>query len=72
MEYLMHKISLLSEVSDVYEFFYNLLNKNIFCIYIFFQDIFPLPPVLSLIHSLFSSQADLSFALFEKLYSFVI
>jgi len=68
----MHKISLLSEVSDVYEFCYHLLNNYIFCSYLFFHDIFPIPPILSLIYFLFASATNLSFASLDNLSNFVL
>jgi hypothetical protein len=69
----MHKISLLSkEVSDVYEFFYHLLNDRIFCGYILFHVVFLLPTFLNLTHSLIISTTDLGFASFGNLFDSVI
>jgi hypothetical protein len=77
MEYLwnihMHKISLLSRgLSDFYEIFYHFLNNQLFCGHLLFHDIFTLPRVLSLIHSLFVSPTDLSFASIDNLSNFVL
>jgi hypothetical protein len=69
----MHKISLLSkEVSDIYEFYWNLFNDHLFYSYLFFHILFPLPPALSLVHSLLAYATDLGFASLEYLFCFVL
>jgi hypothetical protein len=65
----MHKISLLS---DVYDVCWKFLNDKLLCSYLFFHDIFPLPPFLSLIHYFLTNAIALCFSILENLSDFYL